>query len=594
MKGIKFCIFCLVIGLVLSIRTASAQTSAFTYQGSLKNGGNPANGTFDFEVSLFDGLTGGSELFSNIVPGVVVTNGMFSLSLNFGSATFPGANRFLEIRVRPAGGGAFTVLSPRQLIGSSPYSIKSLLSETTNNALSLGGIAANQYLTTTSGGTNFIQNQQAAAQTTSNFWISGAGSANIFNAGTQYNIGGNRVLGMGQGDSIFAGIGAGVANTSGYNNSFFWTNAGRFNTIGFHNSFFGLAAGFSNTTGSGNSFFGLAAGQTNTEGSSNSFFGQSAGFSNTEGIEDSFIGRNAGFSNLTGAKNSFFGRNAGAANTTGSENTVIGYSANVGFNNLTNATAIGANTIVAQSNSLVLGNNANVGIGTSLPSHQLTVGAPDTPIVPSARVGVYGAGATYSIVRDTLHDVEGLFGAEIAGVLYGSMTNHQVSLRTNNANRMTIAPTGEVAILTLGSAGALSLCSNASSQISTCSSSLRYKTNINPFGSGLDLISRLRPVSFNWLADNQFDFGLVAEEVAEIEPLLVSYNANGEVEGVKYDRVAVVAVNAIKEQQSQIDALTKRVNEQKEENRRLQAQIDQLKRLFCRAEPDAEICKFKN
>jgi TolA-binding protein len=49
------------------------------------------------------------------------------------------------------------------------------------------------------------------------------------------------------------------------------------------------------------------------------------------------------------------------------------------------------------------------------------------------------------------------------------------------------------------------------------------------------------------------DLGFGAEDVHKVEPLLVTYNAQGQVEGVKYDRVAVVLVNALKEQQAQVE-----------------------------------------
>jgi hypothetical protein len=76
-------------------------------------------------------------------------------------------------------------------------------------------------------------------------------------------------------------------------------------------------------------------------------------------------------------------------------------------------------------------------------------------------------------------------------------------------------------------------------QLAYCSSSLRYKTNIAPFGSGLNLVKQLSPITFNWKEGGKKDFGLGAEDVEKIEPLLVSYNDKGEVEGVKYDRIAV-------------------------------------------------------
>jgi hypothetical protein len=78
--------------------------------------------------------------------------------------------------------------------------------------------------------------------------------------------------------------------------------------------------------------------------------------------------------------------------------------------------------------------------------------------------------------------------------------------------------------------------------------------------------------------------GLAAEDVAAVEPLLVTHNDKGEVEGVKYDRITVALVNAVKQQQAQI-------TRQQDEIKRQQAQIDLLKKVVCAGQPDAEICK---
>ena len=80
---------------------------------------------------------GGAQLGSTITQsGIAVTNGIFSVSLDFGNQ-FPGAGRFLEIRVRPSGGGALTTLAPRHAIISTPYAVKSLSSDnaTSNHAV---------------------------------------------------------------------------------------------------------------------------------------------------------------------------------------------------------------------------------------------------------------------------------------------------------------------------------------------------------------------------------------------------------------------------------------------------------------------------
>ncbi len=91
-------------------------------------------------------------------------------------------------------------------------------------------------------------------------------------------------------------------------------------------------------------------------------------------------------------------------------------------------------------------------------------------------------------------------------------------------------------------------------EIAICnSSSLRYKKNLAPFREGMEILNRLRPISFTWKANGSRDFGLGAEGVAKVEPLLDTHNDKGEIEGVKYDRLNVVLSNADKEQQQQIE-----------------------------------------
>src|SRR5262245_14343587 len=90
--------------LAVAVGASSAQTTAFTYQGRLADAGNPANGNYDFEFKLFDTLPvgTGTQLGSTLQRlNVPASNGIFTVSLDFG-ANFPGANRFLEIGVRPA------------------------------------------------------------------------------------------------------------------------------------------------------------------------------------------------------------------------------------------------------------------------------------------------------------------------------------------------------------------------------------------------------------------------------------------------------------------------------------------------------------
>lgn len=410
----KVLIFAIIVFalFVCSSRDVFAQTTEFTYQGSLKNSGVPANANYDFEFALFDMVSGGAQVGSTLQKSnVAVANGIFSVNLDFGPA-FPGAIRYLEIRVRPTGGGAFTPLTPRQSVSSSPYSVKSLNSDTAasaTNAAQLGGVAAGKFIQSDDarlsddrvplpGSTNYIQNG-SSPQTPSNFNVSGIGTASVFNAGTQYNIGGSRVLSVAGNQNVFAGAAAGFSNTTGESNSFFGQLSGQNNTSGQSNAFFGRASGISNSTGSSNAFFGSGAGFSNTTANLNSFYGHNAGFSNMTGILNAFFGEGSGFSNTTGQRNSFIGQDAGANNTVGDRNVFVGNNAGSGnisggqltmigdgatpiSTTLTNATAIGANAAVTQSNSLVLGSiagvaggaaNTNVGIGTSAPQAALHV-----------------------------------------------------------------------------------------------------------------------------------------------------------------------------------------------------------------------------
>lgn len=173
-------------------------------------------------------------------------------------------------------------------------------------------------------------------------------------------------------NNAFIGYRSAFSNTSGSNNNFIGNLAGYSNTTGNNNIFYGYRSGYGNTIGLSNFFAGTNAGQGNTEGSDNVALGTNAGFSLSTSDDNSFIGRSSGYNTSTGEGNTFIGREAGMANTTGSFNTYLGTGAD-GSATLTNATAIGYNANVTQSNSLILGNGANVGIGISAPTQNLHV-----------------------------------------------------------------------------------------------------------------------------------------------------------------------------------------------------------------------------
>ena len=149
--------------------TALAQSSAFTYQGSLNDNGSPANGFFDIFTELWDAPSGGAPVGTAITNNAVeVVDGVFTVTLDFGAGVFDGSDRWLEIGVVTNGGGAFSTLSPRQEIVSAPYAI---------TAASLNGVVSESSLAGTYG--ELISLTNAADQLSGTFSGDGAGLSGI-------------------------------------------------------------------------------------------------------------------------------------------------------------------------------------------------------------------------------------------------------------------------------------------------------------------------------------------------------------------------------------------------------------------------------
>src|SRR4026207_2416339 len=106
----------LALGLLLfttlnsQLSTAHAQGTAFTYQGRLNDGANPANGIYDLRLTLYDAPTLGNVVgMVGTFEDISVSNGLFTVVLDPGAGVFDGNARWLEIAVRPgASAGAYT------------------------------------------------------------------------------------------------------------------------------------------------------------------------------------------------------------------------------------------------------------------------------------------------------------------------------------------------------------------------------------------------------------------------------------------------------------------------------------------------------
>ena len=134
-----------VVGLIGALAYAGAQGTAFTYQGFLRQSALPANGSYDFQFSLWTAATGGTQVgTTQTITGVSVQSGLFTVTLNFG-AVWDGTDRFLQIAVRPAGTGSYTTLSPRVRIAPTPYAIYAARAGVANPIGPAGGDLSGTY-----------------------------------------------------------------------------------------------------------------------------------------------------------------------------------------------------------------------------------------------------------------------------------------------------------------------------------------------------------------------------------------------------------------------------------------------------------------
>ena len=246
LKLIAICHLLSAIGL-----SASAQGTAFTYQGRLNAGGSPANGSYDVAFTLYATPTAGVPLAGPVTNlATTVSNGLFTTTLDFGGV-FNGANYRLEIGVRTNGNGAFTTLTPRQAVTPTPYAIYAYAATTLTTA-------SNQPLNLSVNGTNVLRivsvNDFNYGQTVN---LIGGSSANVISNGFVGGFigGGGNAAYPNRVGADYASVLGGLGNTASGNGS---TAMGKDNTA---SGFLSTAIG-SLTSASGN--YSTAMGQGNT------------------------------------------------------------------------------------------------------------------------------------------------------------------------------------------------------------------------------------------------------------------------------------------------------------------------------------------
>jgi hypothetical protein len=369
-------------------------------------------------------------------------------------------------------------------------------------------------------------------------------------------------------------------NTTGSNNTANGYQALYNNTTGFFNTAVGANALPNNTTGSrntavGNGALGLSNGDYNTAignealannvGSNNTAAGAYALEKNTSGADNIASGLNALRNNTTGNGNVAVGRDALSANTTGFANTAIGVRAleaangseNVAIGNLALSVATGtANVAVGSAALLNTQGNENIAIG-------------------------HFAGLVHGVGDSNIYIGNRGVSNESKTIRIGPLTPGDFGYRTFIDGVFTLP------------AGGAGVYVHSNGQIGTIASSRRFKENIADMGAESAALMRLRPVTFHYRAADKaqprrLQYGLIAEEVADVYPELVMHSADGRVETVMYQFLPPMLLNEYQKQQRTIDAQAKELARLGSELSRQGAEIASL-----RQEREAQMARFE-
>lgn len=354
--------------------TARAQGTGFTYQGALNNGGAPANGFYDFEFSLYPNSAGtGAKVGSTIsATDVGVTNGLFSLALDFGGV-FSGNDTWLAVSVRSNGVGSYTSLTPLQELTPTPYAIFAATASNVSGTLPatqisgtipLSQLPATLSLLSDPGTQNLFAGLDAGNSTSPGTYNTAIGySALNVNTGS-YNsaLGNDALAGNTTGDANTAdGVFSLWKNTTGANNTAYGADSMAYNIGGSQNTAIGQGALENNTNGSFNVVLGGLAMANGVGGSDNTALGYEALENNSTGFQNTATGYGAMSANLTGSYNAATGVGALGQSTADTGNAAFGADAlafdNGGsYNSAFGSTALGLST--TGNNNTAVGYNA--------------------------------------------------------------------------------------------------------------------------------------------------------------------------------------------------------------------------------------------
>ncbi|MEX0909817.1 MAG: tail fiber domain-containing protein, partial [Candidatus Paceibacterota bacterium] len=345
-----------------------------------------------------------------------------------------------------------------------------------------------------------------------------------YNTGVGYQVLNSNTTGnynVASGYQVLNSNTTGAANVASGYQSLYANTTGNFNVAS------GFQSLYANTTGGGNIAIGSDTLKANTTGNFNIATGYGSLLSNTTGSSNIANGFYSMFNNTTGSENIAIGVQSLNNNTTGRYNIAIGGFAGGNINPAGGTD--GANSLFGYS----------TGLGITTGINNTILGANVTGLAPGLSNNV--------ILAD---------GAGNQRIRIDS--SGQVGIGTTSPST-TLHVAGDAKIETISAGTGSAVCFDAGNVLVDCSaSSIAYKTDVNSMTTATDEVMQMRPVTFKWKENGQEDFGFIAQEMAEVNPLYATFK-DGEVHGVHYSKLTSVIVKAMQEQNQRITTLEEKV-----------------------------------
>ncbi len=614
MKILRFIAYFALLAVGSSSLYAAPVGTAFSYQGRLSAGADPVNGLYDFSLGLFDAATGGTQIGSTIaLPAVPVTNGLFTLAIDFGNV-LDGNARWLAIGVKTNGAGSYTPLAPLQPLTPAPYAVyspaagsASLASSVAPGAVTGAGLASGAVgtaniapgaVTTATLADNSVTSAKLAWDAASLAKVTAGGMAkagsNIVVTGASSGIDTNLFTGLGLQYDNPTGEAAILSsyNSMDFGHGFlsFYTKANgglltRHMIIGYNGN---VSIG----TATINPYAVLEVNGTNaitstTDGLVN--IGPDSGYHLTLDGDDiqakNGVNAAALYLNYWGG-DSFIGNGGTALQVHGAGVGVGGGPGDSTLNVLGQLRLNDSDIVLRRGTDLNhgLGYRASVnGIYVDGPflfgynGGALGVSGPDIISLSWNYLGNVSVSNNLTAGAQFVVDNQGANTGSLApGITFGPGSGEGISSKRNPggnqfgldfytafAPRMSIDNGGGV-FINSSSANGYRLYVNgpAYSTGGWSGSDVRWKKNVRPITRALEKVAKLQGVSYDWrredFPDRAFEdgpqLGFIAQEVEKVLPEAVRTDSNG-YKAIAYEKLTAVLAEGIKEQQSQIDSL---------------------------------------